>query len=463
MSHPKRFAGGRKKGRFKKRSPTDRRLYSVREVKRILGVRTQEHVVIYARVSSAQQKTDGNLARQVQRLKQYAQDHGYEVSRVFQEQASGINENRKQLHQLLQLAEQHEIQRVLIECPNRVARFGYRYVERFFRSHGVTVEVTHKTEPKSSQEELVNDLLTIVTVFSARLYGKRSQKFRQKAKQLIHEMEGGKRMPMLVKTVKIGVHKELHAVKQQSILATQALYNQTMAFYMEFFVGHVAVLDAKKEARHKNGTPYERMWTNQELLAFAERHTLDTKTHPHPLQPLMESLPSARTMPVSLRRAAINHAIGKVKSWYSLLKLWEATDRKKRPPQLGTPHEPITFYSDMVEYPDVDLEFQRQGRHDFVAVKLFHEGQWQLVPLPVILHPHAQKVLGESQTESARIAETTSQITARKAPKEAWTKEEKASVRPKRWYTLSLSLYVKRDKQYRGGLRFALHIPFEKG
>ena len=189
---PQTIRRWQKEGKIQEtRSPTDRRLYSVREVKRIMGVRSQEQVVIYARVSSAKQKTEGNLERQVQRLKQYAQDHGYEVLRVFQEQASGINENRKQLHHLLQLAEQHEIQRVLIEFPDRLARVGYRYLERFLSSHGVTVEVTHKTEPKSSQEELVNDLLTIVTVFSARLYGKRSQEFRQKTKQLIDEMEGG--------------------------------------------------------------------------------------------------------------------------------------------------------------------------------------------------------------------------------------------------------------------------------
>ncbi|MCL4318776.1 MAG: transposase [Firmicutes bacterium] len=270
-------------------------------------------------------------------------------------------------------------------------------------------------------------------------------------------------MPMLVKTVKIGIHKEVHAVKQQAILATQALYNQTIAFYIEFFVGHIAVLDAKKEARRKNGTPYERSWTNQELLTFAEMHTLDTKAHPHPLQPLIENLPSVRTMPVSLRRAAINHAIGKVKSWYSLLKLWEATDRKKRPPQLGQPNEPITFYADMVEYPDVDdvdLEVQRQVRHDFIAVKLFYEGQWQLVPLPVTFHRQAQDALTKSQAESVRIYEAT--IKARKAPKEAWTDAERAAVRPREWCAMSLALYAKRDKQYPGGLRFAFHVPFEK-
>ena len=167
-------------------------------------------------------------------------------------------------------------------------------------------------------------------------------------------------------------------------------------------------------------------------------------------------------MPVSLRRAAINHAIGKVKSWYSLLKLWEATDRKKRPPQLGQPSEPITFYADMVEYPDADLAVQRQVRHDFVAVELFYEGKWQSVPLPVSLHRQAQAVLSASQVESARIHEVTEQIKSRKSPKEKWTAEEKATVRPQMWHALSLSLYARRDKQYPGGLRFSLHVPFEK-
>ena len=76
------------------RSPTNRRLDSVREVQRIMGIRHAESVVIYARVSSAKQKAEGNLERQVERLKRYAADHGYDVVRMFQEEASGINENR---------------------------------------------------------------------------------------------------------------------------------------------------------------------------------------------------------------------------------------------------------------------------------------------------------------------------------------------------------------------------------
>ncbi|WP_197648376.1 recombinase family protein [Sulfobacillus thermosulfidooxidans] len=114
-----------------------------------------------------------------------------DVVRVFQEQASGINENRKELHYLLIMAEQREFQRLLIEYPDRLARFGYRYLERYLNSHGVTIESTHVQESKTSQEELTEDLLTIITVFSARLYGKRSQEFRQKTKHLVNAMKEG--------------------------------------------------------------------------------------------------------------------------------------------------------------------------------------------------------------------------------------------------------------------------------
>ena len=173
------------------RSPTNRRLYSLREIQRIVGQPFSNRVVLYARVSSAKHKADGNLDRQVQRLQHYAQQQGYEVTRVFQEQASGINEKRKQLAQLLTLAEQRQIHRVLIEYPDRLARFGYRYLVRYLASYGVTIEVTQKTEPQSSQEELVRDLLTIVTVFSARLYGARSHEFRHQTQKIMEAMTGG--------------------------------------------------------------------------------------------------------------------------------------------------------------------------------------------------------------------------------------------------------------------------------
>lgn len=173
------------------RSPGGHRLFSLSEIQSLLTGRTSKQTcVIYARVSSTKQKADGNLERQVERLKKYAGEHGYEILRIFQEQASGINEKRKQLEILMKMAENKEFSILLIEFPDRLARFGYKYIERFLQSYDITVISTQKTEPKSSQAELVDDLLSIITVFSAGMYGKRSQEFKQKVKKIISEMGG---------------------------------------------------------------------------------------------------------------------------------------------------------------------------------------------------------------------------------------------------------------------------------
>ncbi|WP_053958338.1 zinc ribbon domain-containing protein [Sulfobacillus thermosulfidooxidans] len=268
-------------------------------------------------------------------------------------------------------------------------------------------------------------------------------------------------MAMVTKTIKLGVHKEVHAIKRNAIVETQVLYNRVIAFYMDFFVAHRGVFKEHVSYTKKNGEPAERHWTNQELLTLAERHTLSTPAHPHPLMPL-EAIPQAKGMPTGLRRAAINHAAGKVKGWFVLLNQWEQNGKKGREPRLGEPNEPVTFYADMVDYPDFDLLPQATVQQTFIAVKLWYEGEWQKVPLPITLPLRDSEALRAAQAESQRIRTETAQIKARKAPNEPWTDEERAALRPKVWVARSLSLYAQRDKRYPGNLRFALHVPLEK-
>jgi len=87
----------------------------------------------------------------------------------------------------------------------------------------------------------------------------------------------------------------MNSGKRQAIFDTQALYNQAIAFYMDFFVGHLAIFDEKKPYQKKDGVIGERPWNAQEILTFAEMHTLETKTHPHPIWPLIETAPSSGT------------------------------------------------------------------------------------------------------------------------------------------------------------------------
>ena len=137
--------------------------------------------------TQAKQEADGNLERQKLRLIEYAKEKGYEIVQVFSEQASGINENRKQLKKLIFLAVNQKIDVVLLEFKDRLARFGYEYLLDFFFSHNVSVEAIATKPPQDATSELMEDLLSIITCFAAKLYGKRSQQFKKKIEQVIQE------------------------------------------------------------------------------------------------------------------------------------------------------------------------------------------------------------------------------------------------------------------------------------
>ena len=134
---------------------------------------------IYARVSSAKQEHEGNLTRQVERLQQVAQQRDYQVVSLIAEQASSLNEKRKGMKKLLALIDQQAIDVVVIEDPDRLVRFGFGYLEEAFRWKQVRLEVVEPPQVQTPTEELVQDLLTIVTVFSGRLSGQRAKRVRQ--------------------------------------------------------------------------------------------------------------------------------------------------------------------------------------------------------------------------------------------------------------------------------------------
>jgi len=158
------------------------------EVRRILyGANPSEiRAVIYARVSSHKQKKDGNLDRQVERLRAYCSARGYRVVDVVTDIASGLKEDRKGLLKLFDIIEKRQADVVVVEFKDRLTRFGFEYLKRYFESHGVKIEVVEESE-KGYVEELIDDFVSIVTSFAARIYDKRSQKFK-KIKKAIEEV-----------------------------------------------------------------------------------------------------------------------------------------------------------------------------------------------------------------------------------------------------------------------------------
>lgn len=157
------------------------------DLKRFLGEKPKEtRAIIYARVSSYKQKKDGNLERQIERLRSYCAAKGYKIVGIVTDIASGLKEDRSGLQKIFSAVENKEVDVIVVEFKDRLTRFGFQYIERFFSSHGVRIEVVEESE-KSYMEELVDDFVSIIISFAARIYGKRSQKFR-KIKKLIEEV-----------------------------------------------------------------------------------------------------------------------------------------------------------------------------------------------------------------------------------------------------------------------------------
>lgn len=176
------------------RLPSGQRRYPVDEINRILGTggvkAAPEGVVLYARVSTKKQADAGNLERQMERLRQYAEGKGFTVRAEFTDVASALNQKRRGLANVLKMAEQGECKKLLIEYPDRLARFGYVYIERHLRYCGVEIIAIAEKEPEDTPSELVRDLLSIGTSFSARLYGARGgRKVRRGLRELIAGVE----------------------------------------------------------------------------------------------------------------------------------------------------------------------------------------------------------------------------------------------------------------------------------
>lgn len=140
-------------------------------------------VAVYCRVSSHDQKTKGDLDRQVGRVSAFCSDKGFHVVETLTDVGSGMSDTRPKLRKLFKLVNEHKISKVVIEHKDRLCRFGFGVMEAYFVSHGVEVLWVSETLGKSYEEELVEDTLSLMASFSARIYGKRSAENRKKKAQ----------------------------------------------------------------------------------------------------------------------------------------------------------------------------------------------------------------------------------------------------------------------------------------
>ena len=169
------------------RTPKGRRRIPLSEVKRLLRQMTNDRrAVIYARVSSQKQDKDGNFERQIERLLRWAKENNYEVVKVFKDTASGINDKRKNFWKMMEFIKQEGIPYLIVEFHDRLTRFGLEYIKALLKEYRTELIILEKKMSKDKMEELVEDLITIITSFTARIYGARSQKFK-KVKEILQD------------------------------------------------------------------------------------------------------------------------------------------------------------------------------------------------------------------------------------------------------------------------------------
>ena len=163
------------------------RYYSQEQLNHFLGLKQEvqlnKKTIGYCRVSSNKQKDD--LERQIENVKTYMYAKGYSFE-IISDIGSGINYNKKGLNQLIDMITNSEVEKIVILYKDRLIRFGYELIENLCNKYGTTIEIIDNTE-KTEEQELVEDMIQIVTVFSERLQGKRANKAKKMIKELLED------------------------------------------------------------------------------------------------------------------------------------------------------------------------------------------------------------------------------------------------------------------------------------
>ena len=162
------------------RTPGGQRMYDLAE---LLGVNDLTYPTIaYARVSSSDQKED--LERQHAVLEAFCNKNGWKPTEIIRDFGSGMDYNKKGLLRLLELIVDGQMSRLVLTHKDRLLRFGAEIIFRICELKGIEIVIINKGEQPSFEEELTGDVMEIMTVFCAKLYGRRSHKSKKMAEAI---------------------------------------------------------------------------------------------------------------------------------------------------------------------------------------------------------------------------------------------------------------------------------------
>lgn len=158
-----------------RRSSSNRRYYLKEDIYKFLNVdiKSERLNILYARVSNSQQKDD--LKNQKLYLFDYIKENKLNNIEYFEDIGSGLNYNRKKWNEILDLVENDKVENIIVSFKDRFVRFGFEWFEEFCKKHDTNIIVLNEIK-LSPIEEITEDLVSIIHVFSSRIYGLRKYK-----------------------------------------------------------------------------------------------------------------------------------------------------------------------------------------------------------------------------------------------------------------------------------------------
>ena len=167
-----------------KRTPTNRRYYTEQDYLEYKGLISKNisKIIAYVRVSSKNQKDD--LKNQKEYILEYSKNAGIFIDEIYEDFGSGLNFNRKNFNKLMCEVEKGLVKLIVISYKDRLVRFGFDWFYTFCQNHGCEIKLIND-EKTSPEIEMINDLISIIHVFSCRIYGLRKYKEQIKNDKII--------------------------------------------------------------------------------------------------------------------------------------------------------------------------------------------------------------------------------------------------------------------------------------
>lgn len=156
------------------------RRYILEDIERIKGIENSDEksTVVYSRVSSYDQRED--MKRQTEELQQYCKEKNEERVEVIEDIGSGINYRKRGLKKLIGKIIKGKVKKIIVTYKDRLLRFGSELLYQICHLKHIEIVTLHQQEARKFEHELVEDVLAILTVYSAKIYGKRSHIKRNK-------------------------------------------------------------------------------------------------------------------------------------------------------------------------------------------------------------------------------------------------------------------------------------------